>query len=206
MTSTRKQDHIDALLEMDAPFIAWGAQPSDARYCSVTGDNLNGGRMATEYLVNLGRKRIAFIGGPQDELEVQQRYEGYQEALLASSRTLDTGLVTNGEFSNTSGAVAMEELIVNEPDLDAVFVNSDLMAIAAMDVIREHGRHVPEDIAVVGYDDLSIAEHSNPPLTTIRQNIPLAGRMLAENLIKYLETGTVTNATIPVELIVRKSA
>ena len=206
MTSTRKQDHIDALLEMDAPFIAWGAQPSDARYCSVTGDNLNGGRIATEHLVNLGRKRIAFIGGPQDELEVQQRYEGYQEALLASNRTLDTGLVTNGEFSNTSGAVAMEELIVNEPDLDAVFVNSDLMAIAAMDVIREHGRHVPEDIAVVGYDDLSIAEHSNPPLTTIRQNIPLAGRMLAENLIKYLETGTATNATIPVELIVRKSA
>jgi len=75
-----------------------------------------------------------------------------------------------------------------------------------MDVIREHGRRVPEDVAVIGYDDLSIVEHSNPPLTTIRQNIPMAGRMLAENLIKYLETRTVTNETIPVELIVRKSA
>ena len=100
----------------------------------------------------------------------------------------------------------MEQLLTNAPDLDAVFVNSDLMAIAAMDVIREHGRRVPEDVAVIGYDDLSIAEHSNPPLTTIRQNIPMAGRMLAENLIKYLETRTVTNVTIPVELIVRKSA
>ena len=80
------------------------------------------------------------------------------------------------------------------------------MAIAAMDVIREHGRRVPEDVAVIGYDDLSIAEHSNPPLTTIRQNIPMAGRMLAENLIEYLDTRTVTNVTIPVELIVRKSA
>jgi DNA-binding LacI/PurR family transcriptional regulator len=167
---------------------------------------LNGGRIATEYLIQQGKKRIGFIGGPQDELEVQLRFEGYQNALLASNRTVEPDLVAYGDFSNTSGAVAMEQLLANVPDLDAVFVNSDLMAITAMDTIREHGRRVPEDIAVIGYDDLSIAEHSNPPLTTIRQNIPLAGKMLAENLIKYLETGNVTNVTIPVELIVRKSA
>ena len=206
MTSTRKQYHIHALLEMDAPFIIWGPPPSEARYCTVTGDNLNGGRIATEYLISLDKNRIAFLGGPQDELEVQHRFAGYQNALLASNRTVDPALVAYGDFSNTSGAAAMEQLLTNAPDVDAVFVNSDLMAIAAMDVIREHGRSVPEDVVVVGYDDLSIAEHSNPPLTTIRQNIPLAGRMLAENLIKYLDTGTVTNATIPVELILRKSA
>jgi len=80
------------------------------------------------------------------------------------------------------------------------------MAIAAMDVIREHGKSVPEEIAVVGYDDLSIAEHSNPPLTTIRQNIPLAGKLLAQTLIQHLQTGMVTNVSTPVELIVRKSA
>ena len=206
MTSTRKQFHIHALLEMDAPFIVWGAPPTDAAYCSVTGDNLNGGKIATEYLIQQGRKRIAFIGGPQEELEVQQRFEGYKDALLASNGTVEPGLVTYGDFSNTSGARAMEQLLTKTPDLDAVFVNSDLMAIAAMDVIREHGRRVPEDVAVVGYDDLSISEHSNPPLTTVRQNIPLAGKMLAENLIKYLETGVVTNVVTPVELIIRKSA
>jgi DNA-binding LacI/PurR family transcriptional regulator len=80
------------------------------------------------------------------------------------------------------------------------------MAIAAMDVIREHGKRVPQDVAVVGYDDLSIAEHSNPPLTTIRQNIPLAGKLLAQNLIQFLGSGVATTVTIPVELIVRKSA
>jgi DNA-binding LacI/PurR family transcriptional regulator len=206
MTSTRKQYHIHALIEMDAPFIVWGAPPPDARYCSVTGDDLNGGRLATEYLINLERKRIAFIGGPDEEREVQHRFAGYEMALLASQRTVEPDLVVYGDYSNTSGAVAMEQLLTNMPGLDAVFVNSDLMAIAAMDVIRAYGRRIPEDVAVVGYDDLSIAEHSNPPLTTIRQNVPGAGRMLAENLIRYLETGRVTNTTIPVELVVRKSA
>jgi DNA-binding LacI/PurR family transcriptional regulator len=206
MTSTRKQYHIHALVEMDAPFIIWGVPPAGVRCCSVTGDDQNGGRLATDYLLSLDRKRIAFIGGPQDELEVQHRFEGYQNALLAAKRTVDPALVAYGDFSNTSGAAAMEQLLTNDPDLDAVFVNSDLMAISAMDVIREHGRRVPEDVAVVGYDDLSIAEHSNPPLTTIRQNVPLAGKMLAEHLIQYLATGTVTNAAIPVELYRRKSA
>ena len=206
MTSTRKQYHIHALLEMDAPFIVWGVPPSDSHYCSVTGDNLNGGRIATEYLIGLGRKRIAFIGGPQDELEVQQRFEGYSNALFASKRTVEPALVTYGDFSNTSGAFAMAQLLDATPNLDAVFVNSDLMAIAAMDVIREHGRRIPEDVAVVGYDDLSIAGHSNPPLTTVRQNIPLAGTLLAENLIKYLKTGEITHIATPVELVVRTSA
>lgn len=100
----------------------------------------------------------------------------------------------------------MQRLLEQAPDLDAVFVSSDLMAIAAINVIRQHGARVPQDIAVVGYDDLSIAAFNNLPLTTIRQNIPLAGRLLAQNLIQYLQTGVVTNVTIPVELVVRQSA
>jgi DNA-binding LacI/PurR family transcriptional regulator len=100
----------------------------------------------------------------------------------------------------------MRGLFEQAPDLDAVFVNGDLMAIEAMNEIREAGHGVPEDVAVIGYDDLSIATYSNPPLTTIRQNIPLAGRLLAENLLHYLQTGVVTNTTIPVELIIRQSA
>jgi DNA-binding LacI/PurR family transcriptional regulator len=134
------------------------------------------------------------------------RQAGYESALKEAGREIDPHLIEYGDFSNTSGGEAMQRLLQKAPDLDAVFVNSDLMAIAAMDVIRENGRSVPEEIAVVGYDDLSIAEHSNPPLTTIRQNIALAGRLLAQNLIDYLQTGMVTNVSIPVELIVRKSA
>lgn len=205
MTSTRKQYHIQTLLEIGAPFIIWGVPQAGLRYCSVMGDNFAGGRLATEHLLGLGRQRIAFLGGPAEELEVQQRYDGYETALRAAGKSSDPLLVASGDFSNTSGATAMRQLLEQSPGLDAVFVNSDLMAFAAMDVIREMGRRVPEDVAVVGYDDLSIAEHSNPPLTTIRQNIPLAGKMLAQNLVNYLETGIITNATTPVELIVRNS-
>jgi DNA-binding LacI/PurR family transcriptional regulator len=206
MTSTRKQTHVKALIETKAPFIIWGVPQSNQKYCSVTGDNFAGGRLATEHLIGLGRQRIGFIGGPPDEVEVQHRLAGYQAALQEAGLKSAPLLVEHGDFSNTSGAEALKRLLKKAPDMDAVFINSDLMAIAAMDAIRENGRHVPEDIAVVGYDDLSISEHSNPPLTTIRQNIPLAGKLLAQNLIQYLQSGLVTNVSTPIELIVRKSA
>jgi DNA-binding LacI/PurR family transcriptional regulator len=206
MTSTHKQTHVKALLELDVPFIVWGVPQPKQKYCSVTGDNFNGGRFATEHLISLKRKKVGFIGGPADDLEVLHRQAGYESALKEAGREVDPTLMDYGDFSNTSGAEAMKRLLKKVPDIDAVFVNSDLMAIAAMDAIRENGRTVPEDIAVVGYDDLSIAEHSNPPLTTIRQNVPLVGKLLAQNLIDYIQTGMVTNVSFPVELIVRKSA
>jgi DNA-binding LacI/PurR family transcriptional regulator len=206
MTSTQKQTHVKALLEIGAPFIIWGVPLPKQKYCSITGDNFSGGRLATEHLITSSRQKIGFIGGPPNELEVQHRLAGYESALREAGRNIDSELIEYGDFSNTSGAEAMRRLLKKFPSIDAVFVNSDLMAIAAMDKIREQGRSVPDDIAVVGYDDLSIAEHSNPPLTTIRQNIPLAGKLLAQNLIEYLQTGMVTNVSIPVELIVRKSA
>ena len=100
----------------------------------------------------------------------------------------------------------MQLLLERALDLDAVFVNSDLKALASIDVIHRHGQRVPEDIAVVGYDDLSIAYYNHPPLTTIRQNIPLAGKLLAQNLIQFLRTGVVLSITMPVALVVRHSA
>jgi DNA-binding LacI/PurR family transcriptional regulator len=205
MTSTRKQTHVKALLELGAPFITWGMPHSGQKYCSVSGDNINGGKLATKHLIDSGRQKIGFIGGPEDEVEVQQRLAGYKAALQDAGMEMETDLITFGDFSNTSGAKAMVRLMEQVPDLDAVFINSDLMAIAAMDIIREHGKDVPKDIAVVGYDDLSIAANSNPPLTTIRQNIPLAGKMLAQNLIQFLQTKVATNVSIPVDLIIRKS-
>jgi len=139
-------------------------------------------------------------------LEVQHRFKGYQQALEDAGMVIDSDLLAYGDYSHSSGIKAMRQLLEQSPDLDAVFVNSDLMAIGAINVIQNSGRRVPEDVAVVGYDDLSIANYNNLPLTTIRQNISLAGKLLAQNLVQYIKTSVVTNVTLPVELVVRQSA
>jgi DNA-binding LacI/PurR family transcriptional regulator len=206
MTSTRKQHHIKALVEMKAPFIIWGTPPANQCFCSVTGDNFGGGKLAAEHLLRSGRRKIAFLGGPAEELEVQKRFEGFQSAHLEAGLTLDPALVTYGWFSNESGTERTRTLLEQHPEIDAIFANSDFMAIAALRVAQEMGRRIPDDLAVIGYDNLTIAEDSDPPLTTVSQNIPLAGKLLAQNLIQYLQTGVVTNVSIPAELEIRKSA
>jgi DNA-binding LacI/PurR family transcriptional regulator len=206
LSASCTQRHLRLLVEMGAPFVIWGVSPGSHGFSSVSGDSFAGGKLATEHLIGIGRERIAFLGGPAKEQEVQDRYRGYEAALREAGTAVDPALVGHGDYSTASGAETMRELLQRAPDLDAVFVNSDLMAIAAMDATREQGRRVPEDIAVVGYDDVSLASHSNPPLTTIRQNGPLAGRLLAQNLVQHLQTGVVTNVSIPAELVVRRSA
>ena len=206
MTSTRKSQHIQELIEMGAPFIAWGPPKPGMTYCTVSGNNQEGGRLATGYLIQSGRERIAFLGGPKEELEVQYRFEGYEQALQEAGRRVDPVLLSYGDFTDISGGVAMRSLLEQALELDAVFVNSDMMAIEALKELRKQNRRVPEDVAVVSYDDLSIAANCNPPLTTIRQNVPLAGKLLAHNLLQFLQTGVVTNTSMPVELIVRQSA
>ena len=206
MAASCTKRHIAALAEREAPFILWGIPPGTHGYCSVGGDSFAGGKTATEHLLRTGRSRIAFVGGYAGASEVQDRLRGYEAALREAGQEVDPKLVAYGDFSERSGAAAMAALLERAGDIDAVFVNSDRMAIAAMDEIRAQGRVVPDDIAVVGYDDVSIAQHSDPPLTTIRQDGPLAGRLLAQNLVQHLATGVITNVSIPAELVVRKSA
>lgn len=206
MSSHTSQALVKKLIELKAPFIAWGVPLPNFRYCTVTGDNITGGTLATQHLIQTGRQRIAFIGGPQDDLTVQHRFQGYANALQAAGRSVDPHRVVYGDYSYASGIAAMQRLLAQAPDLDAVFANSDLMAIAAIKVIKESGQRVPEDVAVVGYDDVSIAQYNNLPLTTIRQNIALAGRLLAQNLVQHIQSGVVTNVSTPVELVIRESA
>ena len=191
---------------MDAPFIAWGVPLPNLRYCFVSGDDSTGGKLATEHLIGIGRQRIAFLGGSIKELEVNERFWGYESALQTAGRSVNPDLLAYGDYSHASGITAMQQLLEQSPDLDAVFVNSDLMAIGAINVIQNSGKRVPEDIAIVGYDDLSIANYNNLPLTTVRQNIPLVGKLLAQNLIQHIKTSVINNVTSPVELVVRKSA
>ncbi len=204
-TSHLKISQMKTLVKTGAPFIGWGTPIPDLNYCSVAGDNISGGALATGHLIQKGRQRIAFLGGPEGNITVQHRFKGYETALQAAERSVDPGLVTYTDYSYMSGSAAMLRLLDHSPDLDAVFVNSDLMAIAAIQVIQERGKCVPEDIAVVGYDDLPIALYNNLPLTSIRQDLRMGCKLLAQNLIQYIQTGVITNVVLPVELVPRKT-
>jgi len=205
MTSTRKRLHISTLLGLGAPFVAWGPPGPGPEYCTVAGNDRLGGRLAAQRLIGIGRRRIAFLGGAEAEAEVRLRREGYHEALQEAGFAPDPSLEAYGDFSTASGARAMRALLEARPDLDAVFVCSDVMAVSSLRVLAEAGRRVPEDVAVVGYDGLSIGLHCWPPLTTISQNLPLVGKLLVENLIQRIDTGAVSHAVVPVSLVVRNS-
>jgi DNA-binding LacI/PurR family transcriptional regulator len=204
LTATCTPHHLDTLVKLGAPFILWGAPPGSG-FCTVIGDNLTGGRLATEHLLQRGRSRIAFLGGYENH-EVDSRRQGYQAALRAAGLEPDPAFAVNTHWTEESGRAATEDLLVRDPELDGIFACSDVLAIAAIDVLREQGRSVPGDVGVVGYDDIAVARFCNPPLTTVRQNGPLAGRLLAEHLVQHLHTGLVTNVSIPAELVVRESA
>jgi DNA-binding LacI/PurR family transcriptional regulator len=203
MTSEKKRDHIDLLRSLGAPFIAWGRGGSD--FCYVCGNDRTGGRLAAERLISTGRRRIAFIGGISVEQEVKERYEGFAAAMG------DAGLdpkarVAYADYSEVLAERETARLFERDPGIDAIFANSDYMAIGAIRWLKASGRRVPDDVAVIGYDDLSIASYLTPRLTTVSQSVPLAGRMLARDLVAFLEKGVVTHTEMPVELILRDSA
>jgi DNA-binding LacI/PurR family transcriptional regulator len=186
--------------------VVWGLDSTSHTFSTVSGDSYAGGRIATQHLLNGGRRRIAFIGGPDMEQEAQDRYRGYSAALRGAYLPVDESLVTYGWYSSESAAVRMRALLAEHDDIDAVFACSDVMAISVIEELRAVGRRVPEDVAVVGYDDIALAAHANPPLTTVRQSGPLAGRLLADSLIQQLRTGAVGHVSIPAELVIRESA
>jgi DNA-binding LacI/PurR family transcriptional regulator len=202
------QAYIKAIAELvgqKVPIIVWGVAENQ-KYCSVNCDNAAGGRLAVKHLLQLGRTRIAFLGGTQGEPEVLLRYQGYTEMLREAGHTLVRSLVTYGDYTSQSGYERMQKLLTQAPDLDAVFVCSDLMALGAMEALRESGRHVPEEISVVGFDDIPLAAYCSPPLTTIRQHISKAGEVLVHNLLQYVRDKIITTTILPVELVVRKSS
>jgi DNA-binding LacI/PurR family transcriptional regulator len=171
----------------------------------VTGDSVAGGRLATEHLLKLGRRRLAFIGGPTWAREIEERLGGFEEAHRQAGLEPDATLIAHTDWPDAEvvAARAFEKL---PEDVDGVVANSDRFAIGVIEAVRAAGKRVPEDVAVVGYDDTAIAAYTNPPLTTIRQDGPLAGRLLARTLVQQLETGAVTTVSIPAELVVRESA
>jgi DNA-binding LacI/PurR family transcriptional regulator len=167
-------------------------------------DNYGGAVAAVRHLVESGRTRIATIAGPQDMIGGIDRLAGYRDALRGSSRR---SIIAVGDFTRLSGVTAMSQLLEDDPQLDAAFVASDLMADGALQTLRKSGRRVPDDVAIVGFDDIAMAQYTDPPLTTVRQPITEIGRQMARQVLRLIAGEQVEPALIlPTELVIRKSA
>jgi LacI family transcriptional regulator len=201
------------LLENGMPFVLAGRHP-DERVNYVDVDNVGGARMAVEHLIRLGHSRIATITGPLTMTSGEDRLVGYRQALEAQRLAVDEQLVVEGDYTEGGGAMAMRRLLAASPT--AVFVASDVMAIGALKALREAGKRVPQDVALVGFDDVTIATAVEPPLTTVRQPIGRLGSMAADLLLDLLEkppdsteqapsAGRVARIVLPTKLVVRDS-
>ncbi|MEU8652664.1 LacI family DNA-binding transcriptional regulator [Streptomyces sp. NPDC048737] len=157
----------------------WGDGTRDVRY--VDSDNRGGAREAVRHLVGLGRTRVAHVTGPLDQTSAADRLQGFRDV----RGDADPRLVVESDFTPGGGERAMRELLDRCPDVDAVFAANDLTASGVLRVLRERGLRVPEDVAVVGFDDMvPLAEQTDPPLTTVRQDIEEMGRVMARLLLR----------------------
>ena len=194
-----------SLSRVGVPVICGGrplGRASSLPYVDV--DAFGGVTAAIQHLLATGRRRIATIAGPQDMVAGIDRLSAYREALRDSDRR---SIVAEGDFTRESGAAAMRQLLADDPELDAVFVASDLMAHGALRTLRAAGRRVPEDVAVIGFDDIELARYTDPPLTTVRQPIMEIGRQMARQLLSLIAGEQVEPVVVlPTELILRDSA
>jgi DNA-binding LacI/PurR family transcriptional regulator len=207
LASMHNDDPLPRLLvEAGIPTVVHGRPAHPVPGLSyVDVDNVGGAQMAAERLLSSGRRRIATIAGPQDMTAGVDRLTGYRRALSAAGRKADR--VAYGAFTRESGQQAMAELLDRHPDLDAVFVANDLMAIGALRTLRDAGRQVPADVAVIGYDDIEMARHTEPPLTTIHQPIVDQARTMTELLLTQIGGDPVADPVVlPTELVERESA
>ena len=200
----RHHDQLNALAVRRVPVVVWGAQLPQQLYSTVGGDNVRGGLLATEHLLQNGRRDIAFFGDT-DLPEVAQRHAGYLQALANAGVTPRAELTVKVPFVPELAAQAIHVLQKQAVHFDAVFACSDLLAMAAIGALRG-ARSVPQDVAVVGYDDVHLAEHFFPTLSTVRQPIDQAGQALVRSLLALIDGVRPEPVQLPTTLIVRASS
>jgi DNA-binding LacI/PurR family transcriptional regulator len=184
-----------------------GRPPAGADVGFVDADNVGGARSAVHHLVSTGRRTIGTVAGPPDMVPGADRRTGWEKALLDTGRPVEHTLVADGDFTRAGGEAATRTLLDRHPDLDGVFVASDLMALGALDALRGTGRRVPDDVAVVGFDDSELARSADPPLTTVRQPIEQLGREMARLLLDQVDRRAAPSGVVlRTELVVRRSA
>lgn len=196
---------LERLTELGVPCVVLGRPLADQRYISTGSDNDHGGYLAGRHLIDLGHRRIGVIIGTLSKTESNERFRGFRRALAEVKVALPLELVVETEYQLPHVQASMVRLLDVRPAITAVFVGSDLMAVAAIEVLGRQGWRVPEDISVVSFDDIPLAAYSSPALTTVRQDIRRMGHLLAEQVVGQINGRTVESVTLPVDLVIRSS-
>jgi DNA-binding LacI/PurR family transcriptional regulator len=211
LVSVHEDDPLpDMMEELEMPAVLNGRRSDLESVSYVDADNVGGARAAVAHLIASGRRQVATITGPPDMYVARSRLDGYRQAVESAAEGLggfDTALVARGDFTEEGGRRAMRELLVRRPDIDGVFAASDVMAAGARAVLREAGRRVPDDVALVGFEDSAIARHMDPALTSVRQPTEEMGRTMARVLLEEIaERKSVRrHVVLSTELVQRES-
>ncbi|MGC3000470.1 LacI family DNA-binding transcriptional regulator [Streptomyces sp. G35A] len=208
LMSVHAQDALpDMLADVGLPLVMLGRRSGEESVTYVDADNAGGARSAVAHLLSRGRRAIATITGPLDMYVAQCRLRGYREALEQAGAEARPSWTAEGDFTEDSGRRATAELIERAPEIDAVFAASDTMAAGALNALRAAGRRVPEDVAVIGFDDFPLAQHTDPKLTTVRQPLEEIGRTMVRLLMEELEDSAVAwrHVMLRTELVLRDS-
>jgi LacI family transcriptional regulator len=197
-----------AIRTADAPVVVVGSVPDDLGVDRVSVDSGRGAVLAVEHLLDIGRRRVAFVGAAGDTLPGRKRLKGYRETLRAAGVRFDSELVVHGAFDMASGAKAVNTLVSGGVAFDAMFCANDLVALGAMRELRRHGLVVPDDVAVVGMDNSDLGTMSNPTLTSVSMSADVRGQMAAGLLLTRLrEPGSeVQRLSFEPTLLIRESS
>lgn len=200
------EEKLIKLYEQGTHFVRWGAEVKDLPIVSIGCDNFLGGKEITEHVIKQGKKHFAFLGSASSRApEFFDRYKGHCQALKDHQLIINEKAQFNALYTEEAGYNAACELMASGEEVDAICAASDLIAIGAIRALKERNISIPEQVAVVGFDDIAIASFTFPPLTTVKQDTQLAGELLVNTLLESIN-GQETNTTlIPPELVVRKS-
>ncbi len=200
----RFHDELNRIAESRHPLVVWGAQFPDQKYVTVGSDNIAGARAAVRHLLNLGCRRIAFFGDTR-MAEPELRRQGYVTELDRAGVDYDPSLIFPMSYDRLSAYAEISRIIEDGCNFDAVFGTSDVIAMSTIAALHDHGYSVPNDIPVVGYDDITLASFFSPALTTVSQNIARSGKVLVDKVLRLAAGESVDSSLTPTELIVRKS-
>jgi DNA-binding LacI/PurR family transcriptional regulator len=200
-----QHDQLNAMAAQGVPFVVWGARLPQQRYVTVGSDNVGGGRLATEHLLAGGDRRLLFMG-PTDLPEISQRLQGFRDAHAAAGLGVQASMIRSVPYVPEAIQREVQQLLKQRVDFDAIVCASDLMAMQVISALRLAGLRVPEDVRVVGYDDIALAAHFHPPLSTVRQPIEAAGRALVASLLSQLRGEPLQSTVLPTEFVARDSS